>query len=121
MAELGQVAGVLDPTALDSLREMVGGDDKFVIELIDTFLGDAPQMLANMRQAVENGDMEVLHRAAHSLKSNSAEFGGTILSSLCQELEKMSKAGMLEGAAERLALAEAEYEKVKVALEAVRG
>ena len=121
MAESERSTGILDPAALKNLREMVGGDDAFLVELIDTFLADAPQMLSDMRQALEDGDAVVLRRAAHSLKSNSAEFGGMGLSDFCRELEEMGKAGTLDEAVELVTQVEAEYEKMKVALETVRG
>ena len=121
MVESEQATEALDLAALENLREMIGGDDEFLVELIDTFLADAPQMLADMRQAAADGDAAVLHRAAHSLKSNSAEFGAMTLSELCRELEAMGKASTLDGADEKVARAETEYEKAKVALEAVRG
>jgi HPt (histidine-containing phosphotransfer) domain-containing protein len=73
-----------------------------------------------MRQAVERGDAAGLRLAAHSLKSNSADFGAMTLSNLCRELEGLGKAGRLDGAAEKVTQAEAEYERVKAALEAVR-
>jgi HPt (histidine-containing phosphotransfer) domain-containing protein len=121
MAESDQIAGILDPAALANLQEMVGGDDEFLIDLIDTFLADAPQMLADLYQALADGDAVLLRRSAHSLKSNSAEFGATALSALCRELEEMGKAGTLGEANEKVAQAEAEYAKVQAALEKIRG
>jgi HPt (histidine-containing phosphotransfer) domain-containing protein len=112
--------GILDPAALENLREMVGGDAEFIAELMDTFLGDAPRMLSDMHQALEDGDATVLRRAAHSLKSNSAEFGAMALSSLCRELEELGKAGTFSSVDELLARAEVEFAQVKVALEAAR-
>ncbi len=111
---------VLDPKALENLQEMVGGDVEFMIELMNTFLEDAPQMLADMQQSLESGDATLLHRAAHSLKSNSAEFGATALSELCREMEALSKDGSIEGMDEFVTRAEAELAQVKVALEAAR-
>jgi HPt (histidine-containing phosphotransfer) domain-containing protein len=111
---------LLDPAALERLRELAGGDAEFLAELIDTFLEDAPQMLAEMRQALKDDDAALLRRAAHSLKSNSADFGALALSGLCRELEGMGKAGQLAGAAEKVAQAEAEYEQVSAAVDAAR-
>jgi HPt (histidine-containing phosphotransfer) domain-containing protein len=111
---------VLDLAAIENLREMVGGDETFLAELIDTFIGEAPQMLADMRQSVEEGDAELLQRAAHSFKSNSAEFGAMALSDLCRELEKMGKNGKLEGVTEKINRIETEYEPVKAALKALQ-
>jgi len=106
----------LDPAALARLREMAGDDEAFLSEMIDTFLADAPGMLAEMRGALERGDAATLRRAAHSLKSNSRDFGAQELSALCLELETMGKAGALEGAAEKPTQVEAEYARVAVAL-----
>jgi CheY-like chemotaxis protein len=120
VAEEAKIDGVLDSAALENLREMIGGDAEFLVELIDAFLEDAPQLLADMRQAVEQGDAAGLRLAAHSLKSNSADFGAIALSNLCRELEGMGKAGTIDGATELVARAEAEYQQVKAALEMVR-
>jgi len=111
--------GALDPAALKSLYEMVGRDTEFVVELIDTFLQDAPQMLKDM-QSLGSVDVEIPGRAAHSLKSNGAEFGAHGLSALCQELETMCKTGALAGADELVGRIEAEYARVKAELEAAR-
>jgi PAS domain S-box-containing protein len=110
----------LDPAAIERLREVAGGEAAFMAEMIDTFLADAPAMLAQMRQSLEQGDAATFRRVAHTLKSNSRDFGATVLSEVCRDLEMMGKAGTLDGAAEKLASAEAEYAQVKAALEAMR-
>jgi HPt (histidine-containing phosphotransfer) domain-containing protein len=88
-----------------------------VSELIGLFLEDTPNLLAKMGEAVGQGDGERLQAAAHTLKSSSASLGAMGLSALCRELEVMGRAGALEGAVEKVAQVEAEYERVKVALE----
>jgi CheY-like chemotaxis protein len=118
----------LDPAALDNVRALAGGDGAFLAELIDTFLADAPQLLAQMGQAVEAGDAATLRRAAHSLKSNSAEFGAGTLADLCRELEAIGRAGEEAGggggptaeAVEMVARAETIFERVRPALDNVR-
>jgi HPt (histidine-containing phosphotransfer) domain-containing protein len=111
---------VLDQAALDTLLESVGGDREFLGELIDTFFEDTPAQLAGMRQALEAGRAEELRRAAHSLKANSLNFGALALAEICRDLEEKGKAGALADAAPLAAQAEAEYARVKPALEAVR-
>jgi HPt (histidine-containing phosphotransfer) domain-containing protein len=115
-----QTTGVLDSAALENLKDMIGGDTEFFADLIDTFIADAPRMLADMRQGMEGGDVALLHRAAHSLKSNSADFGALTLSELCRELEARGKDGVLAGAAELIERVEAEYAKAETALKAIR-
>ena len=94
---------LLDPAALDGLRE-IGGDD-FVTDLIDTFLADAPPLLAALRGT----DAEEVRRAAHTLKSNGATFGATTFSELCRELEMLARTGDLAGVPELADRIEAEY------------
>ena len=86
-------------------------------ELIAVFLDDALKLLADLREAADQGDPERLQRAAHTLKSSSASLGAMTLSALCKELEAMGRAGTLKGTAERVAQVEAEYERVKAVLE----
>jgi CheY-like chemotaxis protein len=113
-------AAVLNPEALENLLSMVGGKFEYLVELIDSILEDGPQLLAELNQAVEDGDATVVHRLAHSLKSNGADFGATTFSSLCKELEMLAKSGQLTGAAGLAAKMQAEYEKLETALEAIR-
>jgi HPt (histidine-containing phosphotransfer) domain-containing protein len=97
------------------LREMLGGDD-YLEDFINSFLQDAPQMLSNMQEARKKGDAKGLRLAAHSLKSNSAEFGAKTLSDLCRDLEGQAKDGILDGVNEKVEQARIEYERVRTAL-----
>jgi HPt (histidine-containing phosphotransfer) domain-containing protein len=112
---------VIDRTTLEGLLESVGGDVEFLSELLETFFDDAPVQIAAMQSALAAGQAEDLRRAAHSMKSNSASFGALALSRICKELEESGKAGLLEGVGVRLTQMAAEYEKARLALEAVRG
>jgi HPt (histidine-containing phosphotransfer) domain-containing protein len=113
-------ADAIDREALDNLLETVGGDQEFLDELIDSFLDDSPQQLAAMQQALSAGNAEELRRAAHSLKSNSANFGAQTLSQMCKELEEIGRNGALDSAAGRVEQILAEYQRVKRALEEIK-
>jgi HPt (histidine-containing phosphotransfer) domain-containing protein len=102
---------MIDNKVFAELKENVGAD--FIGELIDTYLTDAPHMVADMHQALATGDADGFRRAAHSLKSNSATFGAMTLSALAKELEMMGKSGTLEGAPGKLTQLEAEYKKAE--------
>ena len=65
----------LEPTAMNRLLEMSGGDRGFVGELIDEYLSDAPGLLTDLRDAT--GDELVRSCPAHTLKSTSATLGAT--------------------------------------------
>jgi CheY-like chemotaxis protein/HPt (histidine-containing phosphotransfer) domain-containing protein len=112
--------GVLHPPGLERLMETIGDDPSLLTALIDTFLSDAPRLVEAARRGLEHGQTEEVRRAAHTLKSNGATFGATSFSELSRQLEALARSGTLEGAAELIARIEAEYERVRIALEAVR-
>jgi HPt (histidine-containing phosphotransfer) domain-containing protein len=114
----GPAEAYLDTAALEVLRE-VGGDE-FLGELIDTFLADAPSLLADLRSSVETGRTEEARRAAHTLKSNGATLGAQSFSELCRELEEMARTGRLEREPDLVGQVDAEYARVEAALAAVR-
>jgi len=77
--------------------------------LLATFESDAARLLKEARQATEQGQHDNLRRAAHSLKSTSATFGGLRLSSIAREIEQRACESRLEGLAEWLSKAEVEF------------
>jgi signal transduction histidine kinase/CheY-like chemotaxis protein/HPt (histidine-containing phosphotransfer) domain-containing protein len=107
--------GIIEKGALGELREILGGDD-YLEDFINSFLQDAPQMLSDMQEARKKGDAKSLRLGAHSLKSNSAEFGAKTLSDLCRDIEGQAKDGILEGVNEKVKKARIEYERVRTAL-----
>ncbi len=112
----GTAVAILNPTALDNLREMVG-DDAFMVELIDTFLTDAPKLIGDMEKAVTTNDPPLLRLSAHSLKANSADFGATALHKLCVQLEGLGRDGEMVGTAALVTQVRAEYNQVEKALQ----
>ncbi|MCP4403090.1 MAG: response regulator, partial [bacterium] len=109
---------VLDPQAMENLRHSFGDDFSSVLpELIASFLESAPALLSELRQAGRQGDPDTMGRKAHTLKSSSALLGAATFSALCREVENIVNAGRVEGITEQIAQIDAEYEKVKAALE----
>jgi len=78
-------APVIDPHVFDELQATAGAD--FVLELVDTFVEEAPHLLVELRRALDAGAAERFRRAAHSLKSNSNTFGATRLAAMSRALE----------------------------------
>jgi HPt (histidine-containing phosphotransfer) domain-containing protein len=108
----------LEPAAWNELWRTTGGDREFLAELLRTFFDDTAAQLAVLHRSLGDRQAEEFRRAAHSLKSNSATFGALRLSRMCRELEALAAGGSLEGAEARLALTEAEYERIRPLLEA---
>jgi len=110
--------GVVDGAALESLREL-GGDD-FLAEVIDTFLADAPELLATLHHALAEGGIAELRRAAHTLKSNGATLGAGEFTERCRALEQEAREGRLEDASDLVARIEEQYGLLERALEELR-
>jgi histidine phosphotransfer protein HptB len=108
----------IDVATFEALQQSAGAD--FVKELVDTFLGEAPQMLKTLRQAQTDKNVDVFRRTAHSLKSNSNTFGATKLAHLSRELELSAASAALSSDDSQLEALAAEYKRVAEALKALR-
>ncbi len=111
----------IDANVLQSFRNMIGEKaDLVVAEIIDCYLEDAPKLISAIAQAVAQGDATQLRHASHTLKSSSATLGAMTLSDLCKKLEVMSRAENSEYAEDHLPQLEAEYKRVRAALQLER-
>ena len=117
VAEVPDVAlTALDTVALDRLRS-IAPDDKSFERLVASFLANGASLLAQIADAARSGDVDVLRRSTHTLKSNAASFGATHLCELCAELESQARRGEIAGAdAQVAAIAEA-YDGARRALD----
>jgi HPt (histidine-containing phosphotransfer) domain-containing protein len=111
---------VVDQEVLNRLIESTGGDPDFVVELLDEFAAEAPKMLVETGDALASGNVDIVRRTAHTLKSNASTFGAFTLSSLCAELERSAKEGALSGGPILLAKIESEYALVVEELRSAR-
>jgi hypothetical protein len=46
----------MDPVAVRALYGLLGGDREAFVELVDSFLDEAPQRLAELRRGADQGD-----------------------------------------------------------------
>jgi len=98
---------LIDREAWETMKAMTGPE--FLASLIDVFLSDSPELIQQMHSGLKAGDVELVRRAAHSLKSNSASFGADRLAGAARDLEMAAKNGSLEGGESKLAVIESEY------------
>jgi HPt (histidine-containing phosphotransfer) domain-containing protein len=106
----------IDAGTFADLLETVGDDRGFLVELVETYLADSPDLFSELRTAVAADEAAGARRAAHTLKSTSASFGAQRLSGMCREIEAAAAAGNLVGLDESVDLAAAEYARVEVEL-----
>ena len=104
----------IDRTIFEDLEATAGAD--FIRELVETFLSEAPGMIADLRRSLADRDADRFRRAAHSLKSNSNTFGASALAAMAKRLELGGFGAAGEGRHEPLAALSAEYERVAKAL-----
>ena len=108
-------SAAIDRAVFAELQASAGAD--FVGELIDTFLEEAPPMLAELRDALAGARADDFRRAAHSLKSNASTFGAVKLAAMARDLELQGLAAATPAAL--AALAE-HYAVVAAELKALR-
>lgn len=94
MDEEGREA--IDQGVLDELERSVGDDREFLRELVETYLDDAPVLIATLRDGITAKQVEPTNRAAHTLKSNSASLGALGLSAMARELETLTSVATTE-------------------------
>jgi HPt (histidine-containing phosphotransfer) domain-containing protein len=111
-------APTIDRATFEALKETTGAE--FALELVDTFLEEAPVMLEDLRRALAAKDADKFRRTAHSLKSNSNTFGALTLAAMARELELTSAAKVSDGGGEPLNALAQEYSRVAAALIALR-
>jgi HPt (histidine-containing phosphotransfer) domain-containing protein len=105
----------------DKAREWIEefGED-FLVELVDVYLEDTPNRVAQLREAFSAGDTATLVREAHTLKSSSANVGALRLSALAKQMELAGRSGNFAGMDDNVRQFEGEFLQVKTALEALK-
>jgi len=100
----------------DAARNLTGGDDSLLDELIELFPAESAKHVEAIRQAIEAGDAESLTRAAHTLKGSARLFGAGALAACALELENLGRADSLDEAAKRVPEISAATDRVVAAL-----
>jgi len=118
LAAPAAMADVVDRAVIDRLGESMGRD--FAVELIDTFVADAQDLVAALRRALADTDRDGFRRAAHTLKSTGESLGAFALAGLARELETIGQAGRLHEVGNRVDRLADLYERVAHALGAIR-
>ena len=110
----------INGAALDKIRALSrDGGDALVQKVINAYVGDVPQHLRTLRQAVGGHDAGTVRRIAHSLKSASANVGAEGLAGLCKDLEQLGRADTIEGADALLTDMEHAFQAVRHSLNAM--
>ncbi len=89
------------------------GDKEFLVEILAEFLEKTGTHINDIRQAVSEGNMEVVRREAHSIKGGASILTANDLSSAGYELQKIGESGSLEGSAGVIERLEQEFHRLE--------
>ena len=107
----------LDPNVWAGLDELPAAG---CIELIDLYVATSATLLAELRMAMETGNVAAFRSLVHQLKGSSASLGVHALQSLCKALDEQGRAGTLTDLAAALHSIEAAHGEGLRALAAQR-
>jgi HPt (histidine-containing phosphotransfer) domain-containing protein len=93
----------IDSSALEQLCELIGGDRASLHELVESFIEEGSDILAEMTAALPTSDADSLRRGAHSLKSSAQDFGAADVASQAATLEARAASTWPESAADDVA------------------
>jgi HPt (histidine-containing phosphotransfer) domain-containing protein len=74
---------------LEKVREIAGGDDSFVVIIVQTFLEEIPPDMESMQSAIANDNHKMAYQFAHKMKPNLDMFGIDLLKQIAA-MEKWS-------------------------------
>lgn len=87
-----QGVSAIDMRVIADLKELGGTDDpNLLAELIEMYLVDAPARLRDVEAGLASGDIKLVERASHTLKSSSANIGAMALSALAKRIEELAR------------------------------
>ena len=75
----------------------MGGDEQILLILAETFLEDAPIVMEQLEQAIQQQDATGIHFGAHKMKGLAANFDGLATTHVAAELEACGRAQKTEG------------------------
>src|SRR5215204_3644268 len=109
----------LDLSVLESRRgpQRDGEPDKLA-RIVGLFIDDVPIRLDEMRQAVERREAQKVEETAHMLKGGSGYMGAVRMAKICAEIQGLGASGELSRAPQLLDDLEAEFKRIRPALEA---
>jgi len=84
----------LDISAIEAVRQLDPNDeDRLLARLIALYRDDSSQLLADMENGLKVGDAETVARAAHTLKSSSANLGAANVAAIARLIETSARNG----------------------------
>jgi CheY-like chemotaxis protein/HPt (histidine-containing phosphotransfer) domain-containing protein len=96
----------------------LGGDRPLLIEVLGMFLDDAPRLVAEARQAIENGDAAAFKILGHTMAGSAGHFAAPEVVAAGRKLEAIGKSGDLATAQDAAREFERAFARFRLAVEA---
>jgi len=96
--------------------ERLGGDEDLLQEVVEIFLHEVPKHTATLGQAITEGDMEAVNRAAHTLKGELGYLGILEISQKAREIEECGEKSNLRLAASLFTAFETEVSQLLISI-----
>lgn len=110
-------APILADQQLKEIADMAAdGGATIVNSIIDLYRQHSPDLLAQIKQAIDDNDSEALFKAAHSLKSSSGNIGALRLANLTKDIEQDGRTGDIKSARININALETTYQSTLLAL-----
>jgi CheY-like chemotaxis protein len=112
--------GQINRQALENIRALSAVHGDALLErVLQAYLDDTPTHLQTLQQAIAIGNISQIRKAAHSLKSSSANVGADVMAQRCKEMEQLARHDTTAGAAALLADMDRSFQAVRQALGAI--
>lgn len=110
---------IFTPEALAGLQALYPGKSKQVMQrLVELYLNNAGTLLANLELAWQQGHVETIRVAAHTLKSSSLQIGASRLAEMCRTVETEARLQSFDKTEELVADMRQQFSKTATALSA---
>jgi len=84
--------------ALQRMQELIGGDKDTLADILQSFIDEAEPLAELVLAAAQDGKLDTLRRAVHTIKSSARDFGDSELAALCADVELGTRQGLVADA-----------------------
>ena len=94
-----------------------GGDESLIAEIYRFFLEDLPSEIEALQEYLKAGEIDNIECKAHGIRGIAANMGGAALKEIASEIEASARSGDLSSARYHMGELEAEFARLKAAIE----
>ncbi len=113
---------VIDEDVLEEIRRMSGEQaPELINNILELYLQQTPGLIDDIQHGTADGDAERVFRAAHALKSSSANIGAVKVSEIAHQVEKLGRHNRVDHVPQHLDTLLESYEEARMNLKSRLG